>query len=170
VRGLINGIAPSGREEVVTVGTQLAALCATSGRPTARPGTVSCRRRVRGHVCPDERDTQPGRERPPPDRARDRVRGVAAGVAHAPAATSLLSQLHRAGTRGTKRRANFASATSSPTTTCGTSPSRIRLSPRAAHALRQGPRRGTTPPGPVVPPAFAGPPNYAEPTRGERWA
>ena len=59
-------------------------------------GTVSCRRRVRGPVRPDERDTQPGRERPPRDRARDRVRGVAEGVAHAPAASLLSARgLHR---------------------------------------------------------------------------
>lgn len=35
-------------------------------------------------VLPDDSDTHPGRERPPRIEARDRVRGVAEGVAHAP--------------------------------------------------------------------------------------
>ena len=35
-------------------------------------------------VLPDDGDTHPGRERPPRIEARDRVRGVAEGVAHAP--------------------------------------------------------------------------------------
>ena len=35
-------------------------------------------------VLPDDSDTHPGRERPPQIEARDRVRGVAEGVAHAP--------------------------------------------------------------------------------------
>jgi len=70
------------------VGTQLAALCATSGCRTARPGTVSCRWRVRGHICPDERDSQPGRERPNQGWPSGEVGGSRNRVAHAPAASN----------------------------------------------------------------------------------
>jgi len=102
----------------VTVGTHLAALYATSGRPADRPCRVSYRRQPRGHVRPDKPDMQPGRERPPAERARDRVRGVAAGVAHAPAAPSLSSPAAAAPTRGKKRRAQSVPATRSLATTC----------------------------------------------------
>jgi hypothetical protein len=46
-------------------------------------------RRCHGHGAapPDECDMHLGCERPPPNRARDRVRGVAEGVAHAPDAS-----------------------------------------------------------------------------------
>jgi hypothetical protein len=42
----------------------------------------------RGHVRPDK----VGRERPPSERVRDRLRGVAAGVAHAPHQPSSLNR------------------------------------------------------------------------------
>ena len=56
-------------------------------------------------VLPDDGDTHPGRERPPRIEARDRVRGVAEGVAHAPD-DSLTAADSRADcdTGGTERR------------------------------------------------------------------
>ena len=54
---------------------------AMSIRPTSVPGrTRFSLSTPRGHIRPDK----VGRERPPSERVRDRLRGVAAGVAHAP--------------------------------------------------------------------------------------
>jgi hypothetical protein len=64
-------------------------------------------RRCRGHtaVLPDDDDTHSGRERPPQNQARDRDRGVAEGVAHAPdaSATAADNRAH-CETGGTERR------------------------------------------------------------------
>ena len=104
-------------------------------------------------------------------RARDRVRGVAEGVAHAPAATPLLTGLHRTRTRGKKRRANFPSATAfthNNMRNVSLAHTASGLAPLTR--LAKDPGGGPLLPTLSVPPPFAGSPNYAEPTRGERWA
>ena len=66
--------------------------------------------------------------------------------------------LRRTATRGTKRRANLACRQlASLTTTCGTSPSRIRhLRRRAAHAPRRAPQEGERSSRACVPPSVRG--------------
>ena len=159
------------RKMCATVGDRLEALCATSGRPAAGPAPCRVDDACAGHVRPDERDTQPGRERPPRDRARDRVRGVAEGVAHAPAASPLSSRPRRRSHARHKTPRDLGVSNSLAFNNMRT---RLRLdrhlrSSQPLRDLAQRTRRGNAPPDVCVPPSVrARSASYAEPTRGAR--
>ena len=106
-------------------------------------------------VLPDDRDTHPGRERPPRIEARDRVGGVAEGVAHAPdvSLTAADGRAH-SDTGGTKRRplhrGEVAQSQGHRPVDLKSTPS---TPPRVSTASR-APKTGTTAPESVVPLPF----------------
>ena len=63
-------------------------------------------------VLPDDSDTHPGRERPPRIEARDRVRGVAEGVAHAPDASATATDSPLTSTRAAQSAARYSTVKS----------------------------------------------------------
>ena len=85
-------------------------------RKQQRHRTRHARRTRRCHgssaVLPDDGDTHPGRERPPRIEARDRVRGVAEGVAHAPDISALLLTAALTATRAAQSAARCSAAKS----------------------------------------------------------
>jgi hypothetical protein len=131
-------------------------------------GTVSDRRRARRPICPDTSDTQPGRERPSAIRARDRDRGQARGVAHAPAAPHLLTADVAAVKRAAQNAAHRSHA--NPLAINDIRTSRIRAATRSWNTtftrlpLELG---GTLLPG-LRSPYFSHRAHYAEPTKGVR--
>jgi hypothetical protein len=104
-------------------------------------------------VLPDDSDTHPGRERPPRIEARDRVRGVAEGVAHAPdaSATAADSRAHfDAG--GTERRPVQRSEVAHRKEHRRINAPRTYVDPAARLEANRSPRRGNTAPKSVFPP------------------
>ena len=92
-------------------------------------------------VLPDDGDTHPGRERPPRIEARDRVRGVAEGVAHAPDASSLSLTAALTSTRAAQSAAPYSTAKSHTAKNIAgsTHPATTLTRPRAwQRAARQG--------------------------------
>ena len=103
-------------------------------------------------VLPDDGDTHPGRERPPRIEARDRVRGVAEGVAHAPdaSATAADSRAHfDAG--GTERRPVQRSEVAHRKEHRGINAPRNHVDQATRLATNSSPGRGNTAPASVFP-------------------
>ena len=153
----------------MTVGTRLAALYTTSGRVASRPGTVSCRRRVRGHVCPDKTDMQPG--------VSDPIRAALRAKSGAADPGSLTPRLPRTPSspaalgcsRGKRRRAVWLQQPPS----CQRHPSARPLAAAAAdlgalpsRTISEGERCSRVFVPPPRSPIHA---SHAEPTREERW-
>ena len=129
--------------------------CSTEMHSGIARDTARLTRRCHGPsaVLPDDSDTHPGRERPPQIEARDRVRGVAEGVAHAPDVSRTAADgraRQRRGRHGAPPAAPRRSRSLAKTSTESILQATKFMPPRVSRASTR--RKGGTAPESVFPP------------------